>query len=250
MSYSRNQVSNSKRRLVTRLNRSKATQQQRNTVNNVKTVLDQTRNQDKLVILREPGRFCPERLFCKLVMTDPVMSRGNVGFDVANWYYQSSLFNPDPSNAGEQLPGHAELANLYENYRVHSIHVDVEMFNQNSEAAILSVWPSAVLSPTNTLNHQEILELGSNVACKTAMCGTSGSAGKVRIRTLASALKLFGPGFARDDDYSADQGANPLEMFYVNVGICDCVGAMTYNPVFRTRLTYEVEFFTPRTLMS
>jgi hypothetical protein len=201
-------------------------------------------------MLTEPGRFCPERIFCKLVYTDPVMSRGDVGNDTANWYYQSSLTDPDPNNTGEGLPGFVELANLYQFYRVHSIKADVTTYNQNQEAMILACWPSNDFNNVNSLTHQDILELSSNPQCKSVMCGATSGQGKAKVTTLVSAKKLVGPQFATDLDYASSTSGSPSKLFYLNVGICNCVGNFAYNAVFRTRLIYEVEFFRPRTLMT
>ncbi len=209
------------------------------------------KNSNKIVILNEAGRFTPDRLKVKLVFQDPTVYRTATGSSQAmNWGYRSSAYDPDPLVLTGAIPGFAELANLYQEYCVHSMSADLKLGNQNTESIIAVVWPSNNYQNNNSLTSADIQEYSGNVNAKSTMIGSASGYSIGVLNCKASGEQLVGSRFRTDLDYSSPTSTNPASMYYLNIGIIDCVSNFTYGVAVQARLCYEVEFFKLRQLES
>lgn len=208
-------------------------------------------NNNQYIVLNEAGRFAPDRIRVKLIFQDPSAYRTATGSSQAmNWGFRSSAYDPDPLVLSGSIPGFAELANLYSQYCVHAMDVDLKIGNQNTESIIVVVWPSNVLANQNSLTLGDIQEYSGNPRAKSVLIGSATGNSIGNIRTSAKGSSLVGERFRTDLDYSASTSTNPVAMFYLNIGVIDPVANFTYGVVAQTRIIYDVEFFKIRQLES
>lgn len=209
-----------------------------------------SKTNNKLAIYNDPGRFAPDRLRCRLVWLDTTFTRTVTSSNALNFGWRSSAYDPDPAALTGSIPGFAELANLYSLYQVKSMKAEIEVSNQNTEAVIITSWPSNVLQNTNSLTQAEIAEYSGNIRSVSKVCASTNGMNKCTLNVLASGLQLIGPKFNTDLDYSASTSSNPAEMFFINVGMLNPYGNFTYAMLVRAKLIFEVEFFRLRQLES
>lgn len=209
------------------------------------------KNSNKIVILNEAGRFASDKLRVKLIYQDPTVYRTTTGSSQAmNWGYRSSAYDPDPLVLTGAIPGFAELSNHYQEYCVHSMRMDLQIGNQNSESIIAVVWPSNNYQNNNSLTVADIQEYSGNVNAKSCMIGSASGYSIGKLTTEAKGIQLVGTRFKTDLDYSAPVSTNPATMYYLNVGVVDCIGNFAYGVAVQSRITYDVEFFKLRQLES
>ncbi len=208
------------------------------------------RNNQKLVILKQIGRFAPDRLCANLVYHDTTLTRTVTSSDAMNWSYRSSAYDPDPAALSGAIPGFVELANLYTSYCVKKMTLDLEVANQNSESVILVSWPSNVAQNTNSLTKSDLMEYSSNLRAKSKVVGTSSGYSIARLKVIADPMSLVGPKFNTDLDYTGSTSGNPTEMYHINIGFANPYGNFTYPMLTRSKVVYEVEFFRLRQLES
>ncbi len=207
------------------------------------------KNSNKQVILNEAGRFAPDRLKTRLIYQDPTLIRSATGTSQAmNWSYRSSAYDPDPGILTGSIPGFAELANLYFEYCVHSMTIEVDFGNQNTECIIAVVWPSNVGANVNSLTTADIQEYSGNVRAKSTMIGSTTGYSIGSLKSVASGEQLVGSRFRTDLDYSSSVSTNPAQMYHINIGIVNCVTNFTYGVGTKVRIYYDVEFFKLRQL--
>ncbi len=215
-----------------------------------KTGKNKNKGNEKLVILKSPGRFAPDRMKVNLTYNDTITSRSVTSSDAMNWGYRSSAYDPDPGVLTGSIPGFVELANLYQSYCVHAMRLDLEIANQNTESVIMVCWPSKVLQNTNSLTAADLNEYAGNIHAQTRMIGNSAGMNRNRIFTRAKGLQLIGERFKTDLDFSSITSTNPVETYAINIGVISPLGNFTYPMVVRSRVIYTVEFFEVRQLES
>lgn len=202
------------------------------------------------IVLKTPGRFAPDITRVKLIYQDTTDTRNVTSSNAMNWGYRSSAYDPDPAALSGSIPGFVEMANLYTQYCVHSMQLQLEVANQNSEAIILVVWPSNVLHNTNSLTKADLAEYSGNIRASSRFMGNSNGINVMKLNTTASAIQLVGPRYKTDLDYSASTSTNPVEMFNINIGAYCPFGNFTYALGVRARVIYDIEFFKLRQLES
>lgn len=207
-------------------------------------------HENEVVRLTEIGRFCPNRLVCRLIYNDYTLSRTSTG-SVMNWAYRSSAYDPDPSLSTGSIPGYVELANLYQQYLVHKMTLNITLGNQNLQNCLLAIWPSNVIQSVNTLAVTDIMEYSSNPNSVRDMIPVS-NGGTVSYTVRAVGLKLYGRQFITDAyKYASAVGSNPTYMYGINIGIADGTGvSFTYPVIVKAAITYDIEFFGLRQLES
>lgn len=207
------------------------------------------KNSNKIVILNEAGRFAPDKLRARLIYQDPTVIRAATGTSQAmNWNYRSSAYDPDPLLLTGAIPGFAELANHYFEYCVHSMSIEIDFGNQNTESIIAVVWPSNVGQNSNSLTLSDVQEYSGNVRAKSTIIGSANGYSIGSLRSIASGEQLVGSRFRTDLSYSSSVSTNPVSMYYLNVGIIDCVAPFTYGVAIKARIVYDIEFFKLRQL--
>lgn len=209
-----------------------------------------TGNRNQLLIMNDVGRFAPDRTFVRLCFNDVNLSRGNISGSACNWAYRSSAYDPDPLVGTGAIPGFVELANLYASYRVHAMTADIELYNQNLQAAVVGIWPSNTLQNNNSLAASDVIEYASNPQSQYHAIGTATGQGKLRTKVVASGLRLVGPSFATDDSYASSTSTNPSSVYGINIGAAIYTGTFSFTFGSKVQIIYDVEFFNIRQLES
>ncbi len=213
--------------------------------------LARARKDEKLVILRELGRFAPDRMRVNLIYQDSSATRTVTGTSQAmNWQYRSSAYDPDPLVLTGAIPGYAELANLYYEYCVHGMYLELELANQDTQAYVVVTWPGNSSISNNSLTLADIAEFSGNVRADSKMVGTVNGISLCKLNSAAVAQQLIGDRYKTDLDYSSSTSTNPVKMYYLNVGVYSPSANIGFPVITRARIVYDVEFFTLRQLES
>lgn len=205
---------------------------------------------ERLTIYKTPGRFAPDRLKVNLTYCDTINVRSVTSSDAMNWGYRSSAYDPDPGVLTGSIPGFVELANLYQQYCVHAMALDLEIANQNTESLIMVAWPSKVLQSVNSLTTADLNEYSANLRAKSRIIGNTAGMNRNRVHVLADGLQLIGDRFKTDLDFCANTSTNPAETYAINIGVINPFGNFSYGMCVRARVIYSVEFFEVRQLES
>lgn len=196
----------------------------------------------KLVIMRQIGRFMPDRLRVRLRYNDVNTYRIRSASSVQNWNYRSSAYDPDSALGSGAIPGFAELANMYQGYLVHKMEFQGEFNNGNGDSAIIGAWPSSTLQNVNSLTSNQIVEFSANPAGLSRIIPPN-TARPVTLRCVAEGRKLFGRQFLTDTTYTGSTGGNPSVMYGINIGILNAAGTnWTFGFASKINITYDVEF--------
>jgi len=198
---------------------------------------------NRLHIIREPGRFMPDRIIRNLVYNDTTFYRSHVGSTAINWYYRSSAYDPDPALGTGAIPGFAELANMYKAYLVRSMTLKTTVQNQNGDGAIIGIWPSNTLLNSNSLAPSDIIEYSSNPNSARGVLNNNNGGSKT-FSCTATGSHFYGRQFMNDLTFTGSTGGNPGTMYGINVGILDGTASnFGFGFVMQTQIIYEVEFF-------
>lgn len=209
------------------------------------------RNNNRKVSYTQPGRFAPDKLVVKLIWQDTSGSRAPTGTSPAlNWGFRSSAYDPDPALLTGALPGFAEISNLYSEYCVHSMVMNLEVANPNTENLILVAWPSNTIQNVNSLTRDDLAEYSGNVNAQSQILGAVTGFNIAKMRVRAAGMQLVGPRFRTDLDYSSPVSTNPVQMYYINVGAYQPTTNIVFPIIVKCRVTYTIEFFKLRQLES
>jgi len=167
-----------------------------------------------------------------------------------NWRYRSSAYDPDPALLTGSIPGYAELANLYSRYCVHAIYAEISIANQDTQSYIVVMWPGTSNLNVNSLSASDLAEYSGNVLAKSRILGTVNGISVTTMTSLASPLQLVGPRYKTDMDWSSSTSSNPLNEFYLNIGVYSPTANIAFPVVTKCRLVYDIEFFQLRQLES
>lgn len=209
----------------------------------------QRNGEQRLVIYKQPGRFCPDRLIANLRWTSNSYTRSAAASTpVLNWAIRSSGYDPDPGVLTGSIPGFVELANMYRMYKVHRMRTRIEVTNGESEPVVFIVWPSSVLHNVNSLSRDDVAEFSNNVLGKSFTLGMYASVSTKVITDTANGNSLIGPIFKTDLDYAADTSSNPTLMFGFNYAAFKHDSNFVYPLRNTCHVTYTIEFFERRAL--
>jgi len=208
------------------------------------------RNQNKLVILNEAGRFAPSDYICILRWVDQTTVRTNTGNPAMNWRIRSSAFDPDPVLGTGAIPGFAELANLYASYKVLRMDATVQMANFEASNVILTIWPSIVGLNVNSLALADVLEYSANPRAKRMIMGTANAQNRATVHSSAVGMVLEGDLFRYDPNYTSSTSGNPNAPYYFNIALAMLSGNFTVGIQQVTTIEYRIRFFNNRQLES
>ncbi len=208
-------------------------------------------NGEKFKQYYQPGRYASDRLRVRLIYQDPSGTRTVTGSAPAcNWSYRSSAYDPDPLLLTGAIPGFAELANLYKEYCVHGMHLNLQLANQDTQSYIAVAWPGNDIISNNSLTKDDLAEYSGNVLADSKILGSVTGQNVATLKVSAMGQQLVGSRFKTDLDYSASVSSNPSKMFYLNVGAYCPLGNQAFPLVIKARLIYDIEFFMLRQLES
>jgi len=159
-------------------------------------------------------------------------------------FQPTGAFDIDPSIGGTVPPGFAEMALLYNSYRVKGSRITVEASNTAPAQAVqLTVFPTNVdpgASPSGTF----ITSARENPYAISKMCAPVGGQA-VKIVTNMSTQKMFGnPMTNYDDNFSALVNAIPVNNWYwIIVFYSPATIASTYPFLMSVLIEVDIEFY-------
>jgi hypothetical protein len=210
-------------------------------------------NTSRKLVLNSVGEFAPPSLRVPLVYTDLTTIQTQNGQSQTNWYYGTSAYDVNPLIGTTAMPGYLELAALYNQYRVHSIHLKFEGSNMHTSPVVLSIWPSFEVQTHNALTNINIIEYGGAYKGIRQVISPSGGMDRISCHKKYTLTELVvNHSWLGDSNYTATVTSNPTTMWNVNMGIAATVGTLTTNGgiqgIFSVAL--DVEFFDRKTLLS
>lgn len=185
-----------------------------------------------------------------LVYTAPIqITEASVGLGAFKTFRLNSLYDVDTSLGSTSMPGFAEWAGMYNNYRVHRTRFVYEgiTFGESSAGyAQVSLVPNSfsTVLPANNL----IWPVQPGAESKLVVPVAQGGSNVVRFDVtfdMWKSAKVTKHQFMNDMDYTASVGVNPLRIIHcmlcVSSGNSTTVGG-TYGVV---RIAMDCEFFNP-----
>ncbi len=181
-----------------------------------------TRKQQKQIIPRSMG--IPPRVQFTFVYADMIAVSAGAAYGQYT-FRGNSLFDPDYTGTGHQPRYFDQYSAMYSKYKVLSSSINVSASNYStSSSVIMTVTP-----------HSEVLTLTSYPAAaeqpltkRTQQIPISTRQGaRNSVRASASTQTILGLNNAQlqSEDYSALTGANPISVWYWNIGLFNPQGA-------------------------
>lgn len=188
----------------------------------------------------------PKRMFVKLPY-----STEHLGFVTSSTIYShqfrvNSIFDPDYTYTGHQPKGHDQYEGLYRSYRVHGVLVEAWSSTTSGsgtlagQSSFISIYPhKSTTVPTSTVEVFESPDTKHR---------TFDATNPVYIKKYISCARVFGQRksvYNTDVDYQALFGANPTNVAYVTVQVCNVDQSTSTGFFLRVKLTYYVELNDP-----
>lgn len=180
----------------------------------------------------------PDQLFCKLNYVESLLLTQSGGL-IARQSYQSSCFDPNQSLGGHQPRYWDQLTPLYNRYQVLGMKVKYLINNASST-------PIRVVHTWTDGTQPSVLDVDSMSEQKystTRILGVQGGKDTSSITSYMSAKKIHGQrNILQMDNQQAFTSANPLDMFYSNIGI-QAIGTGGITVGLQAHITFYVRMF-------
>jgi len=173
------------------------------------------------------------------------------GFNTASKSFKmNSAFDIDPSVGSQAIPGFAEWAAFYQNYRVRRVKFKVEMLFRDNTGPLTGsmgvVCPAITPFSANTFTIANWEQAFSKICVLTSINGKP-----IVMRGNYGLHQLVGdPACYTDDDYAAATSTNPANLVFLHVGISTepVSGVMTNGLGLRCEIYQDTEFYNRRVL--
>ncbi len=202
-----------------------------------------SRKNDLLTIPKSAGLIVSDRIFTKLEFWSqkiiPIAASTSAGVR----YTPSSAYDIDPLVGSAAMPGFAEMAALFAQYRVTVSDIEVMLVNPlNTYGADILVGPLNV-DPGASATDAFIVSCASNPYFALASCGCVGSP-PARVTASMSTEKIYGSKMVySDDNFSSATNTSPNNNWYWFV-------AVSVSATISLRIRCGVEFFDRRQLLN
>lgn len=188
----------------------------------------------------------PKRMFVKLPY-----STEHLGFVTSSTIYShqfriNSIYDPDYTYTGHQPKGHDQYEGLYRSYRVHGVLVEAWSSTTAGtgtlagQSSFISIYPhKSTTVPTSTIEVFESPDTKHR---------TFDANNPVYIKKYVNCARVFGQRksvYNSDIDYQALFGANPTNVAYATVQVCNVDQTTSTGFFLRVKLTYYVELCDP-----
>jgi len=169
---------------------------------------------------------------------------------VALRYKANSAYDLDPLIGGTTIAGFAELSALYVYYRVIDVVFDVSMSNLETGTAVSAVILPFNLDPGATPG--SVLESWfMNPYARTHILGPRGGMDSGRLISKYSGRRVTGtPAYLFDDNYRALTTGNPVNTWYVALGLFTNSTVFSSGVSITIRIKLRVRFTELRTFTS
>jgi hypothetical protein len=159
----------------------------------------------------------------------------------------NDLFDPDPLILSGSISGFKELMQFYSYYRVKSVHISHQIFNNENFAIIYGyVFSQSNLTGTIANRDDAINALENDFSTRARILSAKGGLDHEDISTSLSLPQLLGNSqqYLADYNYIGQGLASPAVPLWVNFIVASPTGtALTNGYTVATTLTYNSEFF-------
>lgn len=192
----------------------------------------------------------PVTKFCRLVYDAPyTLSTGTAGVLGSSQVFRlNSIYDPNFTGAGHQPYGHDQLALIYKQYKVHGVHIHIELLDP-SEDGMCGVFQ--VVTPQNAAQPTISGQVGQIVAeSPFTVLRNINDSGKQRVvysqyLPMSRIIGLTPLQFKASSGapYSAVFGTNPQDSPYLRIAVGSNRGTSGATMVVQCRLTYYTQCF-------
>lgn len=205
------------------------------------------------VKVRSPGAICGDRTFVKLIYYDQLNSiLTNNGNNYAYIRYQpSAAYDVNPSLGTTAMSGFAELAALYNKYRVHASKISVLLSNQEDFGVTAMVLPLNV-DPGSSPSITTIQSYQMQPFCTRRVLSSKGGQDKASFKKYMSSKKIIGSNsFKYEENYASAVNTIPADNWYWIIALTTMGGTYftTKGVVYDVLITCYVEFYDRKSLI-
>lgn len=208
------------------------------------------RNSPSTMIARNPS-IVADRYYVKLKYT-AVHPGIFTGAAFTNFQIRgNSLYDPNLTGAGTQPRGFDILNQLYSKYRVLGSSIDFQLVQNSTSAATANTLVGIVPQPTTT-SPSDVTDIANQPRARWRLTGPNHGSGPIRVRHYMSTRKIFGLSKREvaDEDYAADVGANPSNLWIWNISSGTLDGTSTVNAESVITVTYYAVFYKRKELVA
>lgn len=189
----------------------------------------------------------PDRMMVKLKYMDIINTSLSItSGSLTNIAYRTnSLYDPLVATAPEQpLAGFAELAAMYNSYRVHAVNVTANIQSTSGNIPILVVMTHCI-NNTPPSSYAQALQSCGNPYSVWGQCGLGVGNSSLDLDNYVKLSKLVGENVVNtDNDYSSACTTNPVKQTFCIISYATAVASATFNLVPVVQLEFWAEFFT------
>ncbi len=191
-------------------------------------------------IPRSPTTGVPSRMMVTLRYSDLITVNPSAAFGQYT-FRGNSVFDPDYTSTGHQPRYFDQWSAFYQRYKVISSRIKVSVSNYSATSGVICV----VVPHTDILTlttyygaaEQPLMKRTEQIPVSTRLGGRN------TVLSKATTRQILGLSEAQlaSEDYSAGVGANPLQLWYWNLGFFGATGNISV--VIDVDLDYKVLFY-------
>jgi hypothetical protein len=207
-------------------------------------------NKNRITVANE-GTYIKDSTHVSLKYVKNDLQLNNPASYSSHEFKGNSAYDPDPSLFSGGLLGYDEYAALYYKYRVISCHINAtfQLLDGITTIAYITASPVSLGNDINNASANQLLENGWTKSCELTPSSVGGSSTQHTLQMTYHGKKVFGAReYFYDRDYASDVTTNPINTFYIEIGIFDALGtnAFSNGAVVKLTITYDIDFFTRR----
>lgn len=171
-------------------------------------------------------------------------------FGLSFRFRANACFDPDPVVGGNSVVGWTEMTELYDRYKVLSVHYEWSVANRNTDSMLVGFLPTATDVGTYTTSSQVSLALGQPRARSKVLSVSTAGLSNITVSGTLSMEDIFGTKEYRYDDvYSAEMTANPSRIGMLNFLVASPV-LLNYGVTTYLKVTYHTELYRRESLLT
>lgn len=184
----------------------------------------------------------PDKIFVKLPYAT-LLSRAPGAITDEYSFRGNSCYDPDYTGVGSQPVGFDQYSELYNEYRVMSSRISIEIVNN-----IASGMNVTLMASTGAAGSGSFIGSSQQPYTKYKFAGGTSSSNKIYIKNFMKSSKMWGRPVKTEDNFAALINANPVnEWFWVFEAVSSNASTnLSYDML--VRIIYYVEFSSRKTL--